>query len=154
MIARASDPASFRTLRTLLEAYENDLVPELRHGDVPNLDELTERYGDPNAAFLAYAGDAAIGCVGVRRSDASSALVERLYVEPAGRTHGAGRALVRAAIDFARERGCERLALDTHKELLPAAYRLYTALGFVEYESCAAAGYACPTFMELRLRPQ
>ena len=119
---------------------------------MPDVSTLASRYAAPNAAFLARLDDAAIGCVVCKPQDTSTAELARLYVEPHARKSGAGRSLVNAVIDFARGAGFDRLVLDTHSELLPAAYRLYDSLGFAEYQpECGSEGAVCPTFMELRL---
>jgi len=56
-------------------------------------------------------------------------LVEDLYVEPHARRGGLGRAIVQAALERARERGCRRAELDVN-ERNEGALALYEALGF------------------------
>ena len=119
---------------------------------MPEVSALTSRYSAPNAAFIARLDDDGVGCVVCTSQDTATAELARLYVEPHARKSGAGRALVEAVTDFARGAGFERVVLDTHSELLAAAYRLYNSLGFVEYRpECNAEDAVCPTFMELRL---
>ena len=55
--------------------------------------------------------------------------LEDLFVRESARGRGHGRALVRAAIGRARERGCRRIELDVN-EANPAALALYEDLGF------------------------
>jgi ribosomal protein S18 acetylase RimI-like enzyme len=55
--------------------------------------------------------------------------LEDLYVREAARGRGHGRALVRAAVARARERGCRRIELDVN-EANPGALALYEAFGF------------------------
>ena len=55
--------------------------------------------------------------------------LEDLYVEAHTRGTGLGRALVRATLDRARERGCRRVELDVNTENAPAL-ALYRSLGF------------------------
>ena len=55
--------------------------------------------------------------------------LEDLFVSPQARRGGLGRALVAAAIDRARARGCRRIALDT-AERNEAAVPLYRSFGF------------------------
>lgn len=145
--------ADFSLLRGLFVAYEADLPLHLRHGDVPTVEELAQNYAAGGRAFLALRQQRAVGCVAVRRFDSETALLLRLYVVPEHRGVGAARALLHAAISFARERECRRMVLDTNKEALGAAYRLYRALGFVECAPFTKVTYACPTFMELALEP-
>ena len=71
------------------------------------------------------------GCAGLRRVDAHTAEIKRLYVRPGQRGAGLGRKLARTAIAAAREAGCSRVVLDS----LPAmrqAIALYRSLGFRE----------------------
>jgi GNAT superfamily N-acetyltransferase len=146
-----SDAGRLGLFRRLLLDYQAGLIPELR---VPNLEreicELPQRYRE-GALLLAFQGAEPIGCVVLHRLDPRTAELKRLYVAPAARKAGAGRALSQAVIALARERGYGRLVLDTHRGELPAAYALYRSLGFVECEAYGEADYACPTFLELLL---
>jgi putative acetyltransferase len=56
--------------------------------------------------------------------------LRKMYLHPAARGSGTGRALLRQAIAFARERGARHLVLDTVEEMAQAI-RLYEAQGFV-----------------------
>ena len=151
-VHRVESEADFQRLRELLIEYEADLAPELRHGCIPQSADLTQTYTGPNAAFLALFEEDAIGCVAVQRRDLETAVLLRLFVKPPKRGFGAARALVAAAIAHARQEGHRRIVLDTHKEQLVPAYRLYRSFGFEECAPFAEVTYACPTFMELRLQ--
>jgi ribosomal protein S18 acetylase RimI-like enzyme len=79
--------------------------------------------------------------------DAPDCLLEDLFVEDAARRHGLGEAMVNAAVERARERGCRRVELDTNETNAPAV-ALYERLGFSSY-SDEAGGHN--RFMRLRL---
>lgn len=70
-----------------------------------------------------------IGCVALRPLDASSAEVKRMFVEPAWRGRGVGRALMERVIAEARARGYAVLRLGTLHDM-DAALALYLSLGF------------------------
>jgi putative acetyltransferase len=150
-IRRIHSTAQFAQLRELLVEYENSLPVDLRHNG--NLDLRSLRIGDaaPNAAFLSLVDQNAAGCVALRCLDASTSLMQRLYVKPAYRQLGVARALVATAIQFSRDHQHRRIVLDTDRERLRAAYNLYVSLGFVQCEPYGSVDYACPTYMELRL---
>jgi len=148
LIRRAESDADFRGFQELLVEYEADLAPVLRHGCVPTVGEVARVYRRRSAAFLAESQGRAIGCVAVSELDERTGVIMRLFVRPACRGAGAARALVAQALEFMRESGYARVVLDTDKARLPAAYRLYSSLGFTECAPYATVAYPCPTFME------
>jgi ribosomal protein S18 acetylase RimI-like enzyme len=90
------------------------------------------------------AGDPA-GCVALRRVDAATGEIKRLYVRPAFRSHGLGRRLTRTAIRAAQATGYRRLVLDTLPSMRNAIV-LYRALGFTPtaaYLDAPTAGALC-----------
>lgn len=66
-------------------------------------------------------------------TDSLDAYLEELYVIPARRGHGLGRALMEAAIELARRRGAADMHLGT-SEADVAARALYESLGFSNRE--------------------
>jgi GNAT superfamily N-acetyltransferase len=61
--------------------------------------------------------------------EAEDCWIEDVFVSEAARGTGLGRALVRAALDRAAERGCRRVDLDLDPDNAPAR-ALYASLGF------------------------
>ena len=81
------------------------------------------------AAWVAELDGRRVGSVYcVRRSD-EVAQLRLLFVDSDARGHGVGRLLVERCIDFARERGYERMMLSTVSPL-NSARRIYEAAGF------------------------
>jgi GNAT superfamily N-acetyltransferase len=67
----------------------------------------------PDGVFLVgYEDGDPIAIGGVRRIDAATAEIKRMYVVPEARSRGAGRALLAALENAARELGYERVRLD------------------------------------------
>jgi GNAT superfamily N-acetyltransferase len=113
------------------------------------LDELHTRYGQPDAdpdhlgapdlappdgAFVvAWLDPAAVGCGGVRRAEPGVGELKRMYVAPAHRGRGVGRAVLAALEDRARTIGYERLILETGVRQ-PEAVALYRATGYEQIE--------------------
>ena len=99
-----------------------------RPGSVTTPDELAP----PDGVFLiGYEDGRPIAIGGVRRLDAAVCEIKRMYVVPDARSRGAGRALLAALEDAARELGYERVRLDSgpaqqHSRLL------FATAGYVE----------------------
>jgi GNAT superfamily N-acetyltransferase len=148
----AQDPADFDRFRDLVTEYEQSLPDDLQHSEFAReIDELQAHYGPPGAAFVAGVDGEPAGCVALNVIGDTTAVIKKLYVKPAYRNLGLARQLMGALIDFARSGHVTRLVLDTERERLPAAYRLYLSLGFRECEPYGEVDYRCPTFMELAL---
>jgi ribosomal protein S18 acetylase RimI-like enzyme len=76
--------------------------------------------------------------------------MKRLYVAPAGRGLGLGRALADAAITAAARAGHREIRLDT-LPTMAAALALYRALGFVPVAPYYATPVAGTVFLSLSL---
>lgn len=97
----------------------------------------------PLVVFVAEMEGRVVGCVEVGlRSHADGCdpalpvgFLEGWYVEPQHQRRGVGRALVEAAEDWARSRGCREMASDTWIDE-EASQRAHTALGFEVVDRC------------------
>ena len=109
-------------------------------------------YAPPGGVLLiARDADAAAGCVALRRVDAGTGEMKRMYVREAYRGSGLGRRLAAAVIEEAKQRHYSRIVLDTLPKLAPAI-ALYRDLGFREigpYLACPTPGAVC---FELRIQ--
>ena len=104
----------------------------------PSEEEMREsvaRVHEEGGEFLLGATDGEpVGVCQVRYrwsvwTSAEDAWLEDVFVREAARGTGLGRALVEAAIERARERGCRRIELDVDEANGPAL-ALYHSLGF------------------------
>ena len=94
------------------------------------LEALPGAYAPPGGVLLiARDDDTAAGCVALRRLDASTAEMKRMYVRETHRGTGLGRRLALEVIEAARKRGHGRIVLDTLPKLT-TAIALYRDLGF------------------------
>ena len=101
--------------------------PEQRFG--PNL--KAEDLDAGRGAFLVARSDGeAIGCGAIRLLDRGTAEIKRMYVEPARRGQGVGRAVLAELERVGAGMGVSRLVLETgiHQH---AAIGLYRSVGFV-----------------------
>ena len=96
------------------------------------LSHLGEKYGPPyGRLYLACLGDHPAGCIGLRKLDAQTGEMKRLYVRPEFRGHRIGRHLIEKVIGDARDIGYTVLLLDT-LPFLQNAISLYRQYGFYE----------------------
>jgi putative acetyltransferase len=148
----AESAPDFQRFRDLVVEYEESLPADLKHSEFEReIDDLPVHYGPPAAAFVGSVGGCAAGCVAFSMLDESSAVVKKMYVSPAYRNLGLARRLMAFLIEYAREHRVARLVLDTERNRLPAAYKLYLSLDFRECEPYGDVDYRCPTFMQLNL---
>jgi putative acetyltransferase len=118
-------------VRTLLEEYWNSFgfTPCFQNfGD--ELAGLPGAYAPPAGRLaLATVGGDPAGCIALRRVDRDHAEAKRLYVRPAFRGHGLGRALMEWAMAEARVAGYREIVGDT-MPVMRDALALYDRMGF------------------------
>ncbi len=120
--------------RQLFREYVEELDFDLDFQNVEReMDALPGPYAPPDGAILlARIDDEPAGVVAVQPLDEDGVCeMKRLYVRPAHRGSGIGRALAEAIIDAAREQGHDTMRLDTVVSMT-AARSLYRSLGFEE----------------------
>ena len=139
-------------VRVLILAYQASLGLDLEFQDFAReVATLPGQYAPPGGGLLlAMVDGTPAGCVGVRRIEAEVCEMKRLYVSPAARRCGAGRALALRAMALARGLGYARMRLDT----LPTMHRaqaLYGRLGFEDVPAYRANPVAGTRYLEARL---
>lgn len=85
--------------------------------------------GPGGQMLLATLDGTGVGCVGLRRIDAHTAELKRMYVRPELRGRGIARALLAACEQAAVDLGYHRLWLETGT-LQPEAVALYLSAGY------------------------
>lgn len=97
--------------------------------------DLGMKYGRPEGRlYLAYCDGQVAGCIGLKKLDAESCEIKRLYVRPAFRGAGLARKLVNLILEDARQIGYQTVLLDT-LPFLKEAIHLYDTLGFTYISS-------------------
>ena len=87
-------------------------------------------YAPPGGRLLLAMHDGIpVGCAALRAANASRSEMKRLFVRPAARGLGVGRALVSQVLDEARAIGYSEIVLDT-LPTMTEAQRLYDQFGF------------------------
>lgn len=121
------------------------------------LERLPGRYAEPRGCLLvAFEGDRAAGCAALREIPAlpgeSGPVCEmkRMYVRPAFRGLGLGRALAVELVSFAGRAGYRAMKLDT-EPTFAEALGLYRSLGFREIARYNDDPVPCTMFMGLEL---
>ena len=147
IIAPAATPRDIADARTLFGEYAALVAEALCFQNFDaELAALPGEYAPPGGVLLiARDGDAPAGCVALRRLDAGTGEMKRMYVREAYRGGGLGRRLAGAVIEEARNRGYVRVLLDTLPKLAPAI-ALYRDLGFREtapYLASPTPGAVC-----------
>ncbi len=120
-------------VKALFREYEASLSVDLcfQHFEA-ELSGLPGRYNRPGGRlFLALAGGSPAGCIALRSLGEERCEMKRLYVRPAFRALGLGRALAARLIEDARAMGHREMLLDTLKEM-GGAQALYEKLGFTD----------------------
>ena len=134
-LREACFPQDRERVTGLFREYANSLGIDLGFQDFENeLATLPGKYALPGGRLLlAWDGDHAVGCVALRPIDREHCEMKRLYVQPAMRGTGLGRALAERVCDEARTAGYRQICLDTLPSM-QAAVGLYTDLGFAPVE--------------------
>ena len=151
-IERAETPEFVRLARDLFVEYSASLEVDLCfQGFEEELARLPGEYARPTGRLLlVFDGEQAVGCGALRRIDDVVCEMKRVYVRPSVRGKGAGRMLMGALIEMAREIGYERMRLDTLPSMT-RAMEIYRAVGFREIAPYRANPVPGASFLELDL---
>jgi GNAT superfamily N-acetyltransferase len=129
-MVRRAESGDLELLTGLIAGFR-DWWGKSEPGDVAIGETVEHLLRDPDTEFL-LADDVGFCQLRYRLSvwtGVEDCWLEDLYVTDAARGKGYGRALVEAALDSARERGCRRIELDVNEENA-GALALYLSSGF------------------------
>lgn len=137
----------------LFRLYARSLEIDLAYqGFEDELAVLPGKYAPPEGEILLARGSTGepLGCIALRPLSEQVCEMKRLYVDPASRGIGVGKALVEAIIDVSRKAGYREMRLDT-LDTMDAAIGLYRSFGFVFTSAYYDTPVANTVFMSLRL---
>lgn len=153
----ARSPQDIAAAKRLFTSYKESLGIDLTFQNYDSeFTSLPGRYAPPMGELLLARRDddsngTPIACVGLRLLQLESCCeMKRLFVMPAGRGSGVGKALVERVIDVARGIGYREMRLDTLASMT-RAIDLYMKFGFVEMEAYYHNPIEGSKYMVLRL---
>lgn len=152
-IVPAHEPPLLDEVRALVHEYVAWLGIDLSfQGFAEEMAGLPGAYAPPRGrVLLARAGGAAAGCVALRPLDEPGACeMKRMWVRPAFRGHGVGRALAERVVAEARAVGYRCMRLDTLASMAEAN-ALYERLGFRDIPAYRFNPHPQARYLELDL---
>jgi putative acetyltransferase len=132
-------PAAKRVILSVaynIFGFDGTLEDNLRHflaaGKLKDMDDLQANYFKAVGTFLvALNGEQVIGSGALRRLDAETAELKRMWLLEAYHGQGIGYRLITNLIEFARDKGYTRIRLQT-SPLQVRALAFYRMVGFYE----------------------
>ena len=151
--------ADHEAVKALFREYAESLGFSLAYQDFDQeLADFPGKYSSPDGALLlARVGEEPAGTVALRKLDTGICEMKRLYVKPQFRGRrtadgrSIGRALAEDIVGIGRERGYQRLRLDTIGGKMHQALALYRSMGFVEIPPYYASPIPDTAYLELVL---
>jgi ribosomal protein S18 acetylase RimI-like enzyme len=152
-IIEARSKQEIDEIRSLFLEYANWLDFSLCfQGFDKELAELPGKYSPPDGRlYLAVSSGKYAGCIGMRKLEGSICEMKRLYVRPEFRGLGIGKLLIEKIIKDAKNTGYDKMRLDTIKEKMFNAVKLYEEQGFVEIDAYNDNPTPHTLYMELDL---
>ncbi|HEX6426780.1 MAG TPA: GNAT family N-acetyltransferase [Niastella sp.] len=151
-LKKAETTTDFDNGKQLFLQYIQSLDFKLTFQDVDReLEEIAVEYNAPaGALLLAYDGEKAIACAGVRKIDSSTAELKRMFVDPAYRGRQLGQQLLQMALEAAKQLRYSSIRLDTVPNMR-SAIKLYESAGFRQIDPYRFNPMPGAIFMEKEL---
>jgi putative acetyltransferase len=152
-IIQAESPAQIAQARKLFLEYAESLGFSLCFQNFDQeLAGLPGDYAAPRGRLLLAEWEGQLaGCVALRPREMDVCEMKRLYLRPAFRGMGLGRALAERIIADAREIGYRHMRLDTVEPVMKDAVAMYRKLGFKDIAPYYPNPMAGTIYMELEL---
>jgi ribosomal protein S18 acetylase RimI-like enzyme len=113
------------------------------------IEEMPKGYESPDGAyFIAYVDGVAAGIVALKRLDATTCEMKRLFIDPKFRGVGLGKYLAEHIINEGKRLGYTKMRLDNSRSVMAKAVSLYKSLGFYEIEPYNQNSVPDALFME------
>jgi GNAT superfamily N-acetyltransferase len=151
-IVEVSTAEQLDAVRRMFRVYQEQLFEKSQLPD-SEWQTLPGAYAPPEGGLLlATVSGQPAGCVALRPfPKPGTCEMKRLFMASGSRGSGAGRALVEAVIQLARDRGYAYMRLDTHPATMGAAVKLYREYGFRDVAADPVAPVEGLSYMELAL---
>ena len=102
-------------------------------GTLSDMDDIQASYFENNGIFLVITADEKIiGTGAIRRIDAAICELKRVWLLFEYHGKGLGYRIIQKLFTFAREKGYQRIRLETDRDAQRRAFELYQRLGFYE----------------------
>lgn len=134
-LQHARFPADLDAVIAIFREYVGSVSVDLGFQDYETeFASLPGKYTAPEGRLvLAWREDRVVACVALRKVDANTCEMKRVYVRPEARGEQLGRRLVERILEEARSAGYARICLDVLPEFA-AAQHIYAAFGFADSE--------------------
>lgn len=99
------------------------------NGDADDFYAAKNRVDGLPTVVVAYYNEAPVGCGAIREIDDHCVEIKRMFVDPAVRNHGIGKAILKELETWATELGFTSAVLETSRRLEPAI-SLYSRTGY------------------------
>ena len=114
---------------------------------------LKTMYVAPNGGvILCKKENQFVACVALRKIDAETAELKRMFVKPAFQQHGIGKVLLQKAVELAEKLSYTRIRLDTLSHMA-SAIKLYKQNGFYEIPAYYNNPNESAVYFELQVKP-
>ena len=135
-------PAAKRVIITVahrIYRWPETLEERIRYfeerGEFKDMDEIQAHYFNNNGFFLVALDDGrVVGSGGVRKIDATTAELKRMWLLEDYHGHGIGYGIITRLVDFVRGRGYTRMILRT-ETVSTRAIAFYRRVGFAQFHN-------------------